>query len=1170
MIVMMPQVHCAEGSRVKNIKKQFEVLSNDPPKEAHVNGAFGLTYSSECEVSEKPPYNNLNSLLPSHHEVARISKSTGNLRTSGLKHEKCNIKRSPAFRCDRIVKGKNVSGQVREKPVSVEDKVKLFEDGKANRSDNLSTKEPRISERLNSTGMKDVCHENKDPVPIGGSLSSKTVSQLDNFGNKVARSNDVRYPLNVNAQALIHKTEVPARFSNKPLNSLSGDRMVSQKSMLNNGYHHAQGDMPSSNNQSGELCSLNLILSSPLPRGPPPRKPPRTFAHLSKPGANNPVPKPPHSIKSEAAVCVTPSTTSIPPLIRSKTESQIQLRSKLETALSKTPSSSLAPNRTSMVETKQHIKNRPIPVKPPTKPDLSPSSLLVGCLSLGCVNSNPYEEVGTQRKSNTRTGDRRESLDLRLSSSDVVEAKNNLVSLVRSHSEDHIYAVPFGDSKSPGKVNMRPQSLIHNNLDLRKNGNLETFKGATTSTPPEPNGLHYMCTPILNQGKLYSIDEDIPRADIGMRLTSPAFVNKVQKCSPHLTLSDFIKVPEESSFIDYKQNHSLVGQNFDGSPHSVTLESPLDDFKDSSLSHSVGKDGFNKGSKTSLCSPSTETEEENGEEDNDPMTKEMLEKRKGYVRRVCSMFQKMQLENSSYIHGVTATGYLSKMTQNPRTSLDPSSNQSVPSTAQPYQTQANPFPHLFECVLLVGLTLSSNQDQGKTYEPYIKSKFPPDVLVPPWIEHLCFPDATDWPAANALSSSKGNIADDLKKKDSKGDDEMTDSVCRGCTYSLVITGADGNRRFGYCRRVLPEGGSLCLPLNYCLISPFRANGFYFKVLAELESRHGLPEAEKTAFLQELYSCPLPGPGQIPCPSVSSSPSPPSAFLASLRRPFDTRLEERDVMELFCSLEVAVFLDLFASLLLERKVILTSSSLSKLSSCIEALQSVLYPFSWQHTFIPVLPAPMLDICHAPTPYIIGVLKGCNGQIPSITLDEGIMVDLDTSHCIQRVGDEGSILPARIKRVLQAALRLVTGLTPLPESNAGKNSSGSDGASPVRNVLVAEAFLRMFLMVVGHYPNHISVQQDGRKVFMRESFIKAMPFHGVQMFLEWFTETAMFSAFIHSRLEGRPESGDGIFEQRAHKFCEELEKDALLFLKNYKAITKKNKKFGDRLKDWASFS
>lgn len=50
--------------------------------------------------------------------------------------------------------------------------------------------------------------------------------------------------------------------------------------------------------------------------------------------------------------------------------------------------------------------------------------------------------------------------------------------------------------------------------------------------------------------------------------------------------------------------------------------------------------------------------------------------------------------------------------------------------------------------------------------------------------------------------------------------------------------------------------------------------------------------------------------------------------------------------------------------------------SLLSSCIEGLTTSLYPFTWQHTLISVLPSQMIsiaDFIQAPTPYIIGLLK-----------------------------------------------------------------------------------------------------------------------------------------------------------------------------------------------------
>jgi hypothetical protein len=85
---------------------------------------------------------------------------------------------------------------------------------------------------------------------------------------------------------------------------------------------------------------------------------------------------------------------------------------------------------------------------------------------------------------------------------------------------------------------------------------------------------------------------------------------------------------------------------------------------------------------------------------------------------------------------------------------------------------------------------------------------------------------------------------------------------------------------------------------------------------------------------------------------------------------------------------------------------------------------------------------------------------------------IMVDLDEKRVLQCVGDEMSILPLRLRRCLKLALQLVTNTTQPWDAS--------------RNVLVSEAFVRMFVEVCGHYRNHVVTQQDSTKIFeVRES-------------------------------------------------------------------------------------
>lgn len=45
--------------------------------------------------------------------------------------------------------------------------------------------------------------------------------------------------------------------------------------------------------------------------------------------------------------------------------------------------------------------------------------------------------------------------------------------------------------------------------------------------------------------------------------------------------------------------------------------------------------------------------------------------------------------------------------------------------------------------------------------------------------------------------------------------------------------------------------------------------------------------------------------------------------------------------------------------------------STLSQCIHAAAALLYPFSWAHTYIPVVPESLLATVCCPTPFMVGV-------------------------------------------------------------------------------------------------------------------------------------------------------------------------------------------------------
>lgn len=64
----------------------------------------------------------------------------------------------------------------------------------------------------------------------------------------------------------------------------------------------------------------------------------------------------------------------------------------------------------------------------------------------------------------------------------------------------------------------------------------------------------------------------------------------------------------------------------------------------------------------------------------------------------------------------------------------------------------------------------------------------------------------------------------------------------------------------------------------------------------------------------------------------------------------------------------------------------SPTCSTLSQCCHAIVALLYPFVWQHTYIPVLPPAMLDIVCTPTPFIVGLLSSSLPQLTELPLEE----------------------------------------------------------------------------------------------------------------------------------------------------------------------------------------
>ncbi|XP_040028810.2 DENN domain-containing protein 2A-like [Gasterosteus aculeatus] len=426
---------------------------------------------------------------------------------------------------------------------------------------------------------------------------------------------------------------------------------------------------------------------------------------------------------------------------------------------------------------------------------------------------------------------------------------------------------------------------------------------------------------------------------------------------------------------------------------------------------------------------------------------------------------------------------------------------------------------LFEYFLVVSLQKSK---AGAHYLPEVTQQFPPKLersfkfmretedqlrIIP----QFCFPDAKDW------------------KPEENYPSEM---------FSFVLTGEDGSRRFGYCRRLLPSGKGKRLPEVYCIVSHLGCFNLFSKVLDEVERRRALSPALVQPFMRAIMEAQFPAPGRTITIKTFLPGS--GTEVMELCRPSDSRLEHVDFECLFSCLSLRLLLRVLGSLLLERRVIFTADKLSTLSQCCHAVVALLYPFVWQHTYIPVLPSAMLDIVCTPTPFLVGLLSSSLPQLTELPLEEVLVVDLGNSRFLRQLDDEDSILPSKLQSALETVLERRRELA----YERGGDTPGDPGHL---STVVSEAFVRFFVELVGHYPLFITGErEDGYSSsssspvscsFLREGFRKAILSKTVRRFLEVFMETQMFGWFIQER-ELHRQALRGLFEVRVQEYLDSI--------------------------------
>ncbi|XP_051551461.1 DENN domain-containing protein 1B-like isoform X2 [Myxocyprinus asiaticus] len=324
----------------------------------------------------------------------------------------------------------------------------------------------------------------------------------------------------------------------------------------------------------------------------------------------------------------------------------------------------------------------------------------------------------------------------------------------------------------------------------------------------------------------------------------------------------------------------------------------------------------------------------------------------------------------------------------------------------------------------------------------------------------------------------------------------------GQNFTFVLTDIESKQRFGFCR--LTSGCRVCI----CLLSYLPWFEIYYKLLNTLADYLSKNQEDNlNDMLETLHNHPVPKPNMPVNLSVNNhlhfatgqvvkdpgSRQSHSYFIAPDMNGLPTIPESRNLTEYFVAVDVNNMLHLYASMLHERRIIITSSKLSTLTACVQGSTAMLYPMHWQHIFIPVLTPHLLDYCCAPMPYLVGVHLSLLERVKTRSLEDVVILNVDTN-TLESPTDDLHNLPSDVVSSLKSKL---------------KKQSTATGSG------VARAFLHAQAALFGSYRDALRYKPGEPITFCEKSFV-AHRSSTMRSFLEMAVNLQLFKQFIEGRL------------------------------------------------------
>ena len=196
--------------------------------------------------------------------------------------------------------------------------------------------------------------------------------------------------------------------------------------------------------------------------------------------------------------------------------------------------------------------------------------------------------------------------------------------------------------------------------------------------------------------------------------------------------------------------------------------------------------------------------------------------------------------------------------------------------------------------------------------------------------------------------------------------------------------------------------------------------------------------------------------------------------------------------------------LLAAALTECRILIHSVNVANVAMVAEVITALIFPFTWQLPYIPVLPKDMLEILDAPLPFFVGAASANLKFVDQSVLSEIVVVDLDdVAGSTEYDGRRGArtkippALPASVSTSISKALfRLLREDDELEELMKASIFPGCRRSLRLENESMPERKFRIHVAIqicslVRGYQDCLFFVSASQPVFNRDRFLRQAP-------------------------------------------------------------------------------